>query len=994
MEKNFAKNLPLEIRNSSRFFAVGTAENPKAPKVKNWSNPDNQTTWDYIDGAVGFDTCGHDKTPDICFLDFDHVLKDNGEFVNKHAEKTVSKLQNTFENIYIEKSISGHGLHAFLKPTAEKFEMLAAGSKATVYFSDSREKDAPKLEIFYKTKARYCLVTGDIYGTGAEIPSGETADKYLKNLLAIVASQTEREKEIKSVIKSVSKQDTPPEYIHDLALELWQFGNFADAERGDWLPCISALKNLSFSYSEIKSMCEHSARYNENAFDSEFNSLTDISNFGIETLIGKCPAFDFKAFARNWYNEHQQFKSDSKNFYDDEIQSLKAELQTVEKQIAEFTAETERNITGLTELETFDSETVFSDKVLMQAAFAKIFNRQVFSEFKKAVQIFKKKHPEKGVGLPDLSAAIKDFEEEIKSRRTDLFALRTKIKSKIETLHFKAANDDILGKFNIPEDYVISDENGVEKIGEKEVTSVCRLPLIITEKFKSVEDETYKYILTYKENGKWKKSPPTPASVIFNQSKIANLADFDLPVTSVNAYKVVDFLDAFKTENSRNFPLTQTLRRGGWYNFNGRDYFLDPRRNCEYTGKNGDFCRVIVEDNYFTKGLATSGNFEKWRQAYDLIKNYPVARFIVAASIAAPLLHILGERTFIFYVYGKTTSGKTTALKLGASLFGNIDKVVRNFNGTTKGLAELAAVVNDYSLLIDEKQGADERLRDNLIQLIYNYAEGQGRTRLDSNANLKDVENWRMVAVMNGETPLHDDNVTAGSFTRVLSLALTEKVLPPDICADIWDNIKNNYGFAFSPYIDQLLNYGFDNLHEKYKEIVENFTKNFPNILPEYCRYMAVITLADTFLNVALGIDKTEGLENAVIIADKIFPLVPTKTEIDDTAREIDFVKSFIVRFSAHFKGNLNFNPSLELFGERDDTEGYLFIINTVLNEYCIKAGYNSKKFANDLAEKNFFVPADNIEKGKKPRNTIVKRINGDSTRCYRIRLETINVTV
>jgi DNA-binding transcriptional MerR regulator len=363
--------LPDEIKKSARFFAVGTASNPKAPKVNDWSNPENQTNFEMIDGAAGFDTCGHDKGADYLFLDFDHVLNDDGEFVTDTAAATVADLQATFPNIYIEKSISKHGLHAFLIPTSDKFNAFNAGSKGTIYFSDSREKDAPKLELFYKSKARYCLVTGNLFSTGADVPSGEPADNYLNKILAIVASQTKRDSEIKSIVKEVTNADTPPEYHRDLAVELWQFGNLADAGRGDWLPCISALKNLGFSLSEVKSMCEHSTRYDENAFDAEFESLTDISNFGIETLIGKCRNFDFKEFARKWYSEHPQFKSNFRrsNNDNDEIQSLFEELQEVENKIAEFDAEKNQAIEDLSNVITFDTETVFSENVLTAAAF-------------------------------------------------------------------------------------------------------------------------------------------------------------------------------------------------------------------------------------------------------------------------------------------------------------------------------------------------------------------------------------------------------------------------------------------------------------------------------------------------------------------------------------------------------------------------------------------------------------------------------------------------
>lgn len=76
------ENLSEELFSSKRFFLVGA---DKIPLVKGWSNPANQRLCTDIQGLVGFDTCGHDVGDDYLFLDFDHVLDDNGEFTEKAA---------------------------------------------------------------------------------------------------------------------------------------------------------------------------------------------------------------------------------------------------------------------------------------------------------------------------------------------------------------------------------------------------------------------------------------------------------------------------------------------------------------------------------------------------------------------------------------------------------------------------------------------------------------------------------------------------------------------------------------------------------------------------------------------------------------------------------------------------------------------------------------------------------------------------------------------
>ena len=857
------ENLPEEIKTSNRFFAV---TEDKRPITKNWSNPDNQTSFKTIQKAkalAGLDTCGHDIGVDYFFLDFDHVLN-NGAFVTDSAEKTIADLQKTFPEIYIEKSISGHGLHAFLIPTANKFGMFAAGSKGTIYFSESREKNAPKLEIFYKSKARYCLVTGNIYGKGTKIPNGDSADKYLNRLISKIAVK-------KKVIPKSAVPNTEdfPEYVHDLAVALWNYGDFANFERSDWLPCVSALKNLGFSVSEVKSMCEGSSRYNENAFETEFNSLTDISTFGIETLIGKCPNFDFKSFKKQWYQNHVQF----------------------------------------------DSQYIF---------------------------------------------------------------------------------DEDLKKFIIPTEYKIT-KNTISKIsvsqnGETKATVISPRKIFIKEQLFNVEDKTYKLVLAHKTaTGVLKAIPAQNNATIFNKNKIVDLANFGLPVTSSNATKIVDWLFAFNLANEENIPLTYTVNRCGWYTFNDTDYFIDPRRNCSVE-ENGKNIEVVVDSSacQFANSLTTRGTLEEWKRAYLLAKNSPVARLTVAAAIAAPLLKLLNERNFVFYVHGKTRSGKSTALYLGASAVGKSD-IVRTFDSTNNGLIAMAADTNDYSFFVDEKQAADPKLQKDFQRFIYSVANGIERARATKEGRARTVREWQNILICNGETELLNDNATGGAHTRLLSIAAPDETLNADICKKIRDIIKNNYGHITPLFIDHLFRHGFDQLKFDFQKLCDRYINKYPNILPDYCRYMAILTLADTILNIALGFEPTQSAKDSVSIAQKVLQLIPTLEEIDDTTREVDFVMTFITTKAAHFEGDSNFNKDrgLDVYGKYDYDKQFLFVISTILNKFLDDAGYNSKKVSKDLINSGIFKSDIKVEQDREnPRATVKTRIGGKPLNCYRIPID------
>lgn len=340
-------NMPSEIRNSKRFFKVG---GDKVPRTKDWSNPDNQHFhWD-IHGIAGFDTSGHGEYDDFLFLDFDHVLDDDGNFVTAEAETCYNNLVKEFRGIYVEKSISGTGLHAFLAPNPENFAPTANGRNGVLYLSDDRSKSAPKLELFYRTGGRYCLVTGNIFrDSGEEIPgvvgTGEDVDEYFQSLLdqiqaQIAADNAKHEAETKdtsedlfarahnfertenpasgenhnvdenpSAMRDADYEDDPPEYERARVLAMLDRIDVTTLDDTDWLAVISAAKNLGVDYGTVDAFNRRDPeRYDEKENQTRWDSLNNPS-FGIETLHGIAKRFGYSEhdFKKQWYQENPQF---------------------------------------------------------------------------------------------------------------------------------------------------------------------------------------------------------------------------------------------------------------------------------------------------------------------------------------------------------------------------------------------------------------------------------------------------------------------------------------------------------------------------------------------------------------------------------------------------------------------------------------------------------------------------------------------------------------
>lgn len=768
-----------------------------------------------------------------------------------------------------------------------------------------------------------------------------------------------------------------------------------DGEYEKWVSVGMALKNEGFDCSLWESWSRTQPEFKEGECELKWQGFNR-SGYGIGTLYQYAVegGYDEKETQSEYHQQHSNFSSTSKQ-EKNSITILKSQLRAVNKDLAEFTAEKDKALERLSGMETFDNGTIFSEDVITAAAFARLFDSKAFSELKGSITFCNQKTKDKKASVNDWLRAVKGKAGEIDTRHKKLLTRKNEIQTQISSLTF-VTEHDLLNGLTFPIGYSVSAQSGISKIDGEKIITVCRRPIVITEKTYNIEEKILKLKLAHMNTtGKWKTLPAQSAAIIFNSRKLVDLAEQGLPVTSSNATQLVDFLDAFNVQNETVFPMTYSVSRGGWYTFDDTDYFVDPRCELSLTKDDKKIRVKIDSQSQFVQALKQHGSLKAWKKAYKLAKKSPVARLIVAAAVAPILLKILGERNFLLYIYAPTRAGKTTALYLAASAVGN-EKIIRSFDATKNGLAGAAADVNDYPFLIDEKQVADNKIKEQLDSLVYALANGIGRTKLNKDSTLRKTTDWRTIPIMTGETLLLPDNVTGGANTRLITVAAPCVILDADTCKEIRNIIAENFGLVFPLIIDKIFSIGKKTLREIYSKIVEFFTAEYPNVLDEYRRYMAVLTLADALLNAVLSDecedtkeDFSELLEDAKILAKDIFPLLPTFAEISDTVREKEFVLGFITQNQSRFVGgNVPLERMQAFCGKLDDPK-FIYITVAALKKACAEEGFDYRKLVSDLVADGFFVPSDTIEKGyKTPRPTVKVWLAKSATNCYRFRAE------
>lgn len=225
--KQQLENLPQELLAASRWINVGTAANPKCPKVKKWEMAASQKRYNELRGTVGFVCSIHSddrNNPDYAdrddylLADADHVFNpDTGEFVNAQAAFWINLIINTLsadKPIFCEFSMSRTGFHFLARPTKGKFN-LAAGDEGTLYFgkhdTPEEKKACPKLELFCGTQGRQVVLTGELYRCekGAIIPSGERVDQLLETIIKQIRADLPKPVEKTTEKITVTKSEKP-----------------------------------------------------------------------------------------------------------------------------------------------------------------------------------------------------------------------------------------------------------------------------------------------------------------------------------------------------------------------------------------------------------------------------------------------------------------------------------------------------------------------------------------------------------------------------------------------------------------------------------------------------------------------------------------------------------------------------------------------------------------------------------------------------------------
>lgn len=156
------------------------------------------------------------------------------------------------------------------------------------------------------------------------------------------------------------------------------------------------------------------------------------------------------------------------------------------------------------------------------------------------------------------------------------------------------------------------------------------------------------------------------------------------------------------------------------------------------------------------------GTLEAWnREVGRLCVGNSRMMLAVCLALAGPLLQPFGVENGGVHLVGPSSIGKTTALYVAASIYGDPLRFILTWRTTSNGLEVVLASRNDCVALIDEMgQATPEAAGD----AVYMAGNGQGKTRMTRQGTGARKLEWRLLFMSTGEIPLQQ-HMEAGKKT-------------------------------------------------------------------------------------------------------------------------------------------------------------------------------------------------------------------------------------
>lgn len=438
--------------------------------------------------------------------------------------------------------------------------------------------------------------------------------------------------------------------------------------------------------------------------------------------------------------------------------------------------------------------------------------------------------------------------------------------------------------------------------------------------------------------------------------------------------------------------------RSGWVDGTFKQFVLPGG------GTIGGEEEVLLSENLggASRGYGSAGTLADWQRVIAApSKDNDLLVFVVSAAFASIVLDPLNMDGGGMNLSGQTTAGKTTALRVCVSIWGN-QYVIDTWRATDNGLEGIAALANHVLLVLDELGKAKPEV---VAQAAYMLANGEGKRRADLEGVAKAARRWQVLFISSGEVGLREmlasdtRKAQAGQFVRLVDVPVDgethgvfsnvpDGMRPSRFAKALRGGAKTYHGTAGPAFVEALIRSSrLEGIDSEFEQHMEELTRQLGGhpLTPAQERVFerfALISLAGS-LATEFGIT---GWGDTEIVKRSVLKFFRKWREAEDHSSGVSEanaavarVREFLLQHERERFVSANFSVPRHMAGYLDKEAFY--ILESVWRDE-IHRGYDPLRSARALLDLGFLRPEGrNRLKAKVP-----SALNDDRIRAFKIR--------
>lgn len=466
-----------------------------------------------------------------------------------------------------------------------------------------------------------------------------------------------------------------------------------------------------------------------------------------------------------------------------------------------------------------------------------------------------------------------------------------------------------------------ADDNGISRINKYGFEEIaCVHPIMPVHRYTDIDTGIEKLVIAFRRDEEW-RTVMCERGQIASANKIVDLANKGIAVTSENAKSLVQYLSDAENLNLKRIPANKSVGRMGWI---GDDFFSPYVDGLIYDG----------DENYqyLYEAISNKGKYEDWGSFVKEIRaegNIPT-KMILAASFASVLVKPCNRLPFFIHLWNGTGNGKTVALMLAASVWGNpaVGEYINTFNSTSVGQEQLAGFFNSMPLIFDEMQIQTSDSRKDFDSMIYQLTEGVGRIRGAKEGGIRSRKTWRNCILTSGEQPIMTSRSGGGAINRVIEIDTGGIRFFKD-AKGVADFLVGCYGHAGKLFIDRLMKPGNIAMAKKLQgDLFEQMHKE--GVTEKQALAGSLILAADALTDAFIFNDG-----NGLALGE-VKHFLAKNSDVNVGKRAYEWLCEWLAQNSKKFEESDN---SVETWGKK--AAGSIYIIRSVYDKACNENGYN-----------------------------------------------------